>query len=341
MRAVRYSAAEQFSVQEVELGTLPDGHVRLRVLASGVCGTDAHIHRGAFGVRFPMTPGHEFIGEVVEANIDGDAPVHINDRVAVDNVITCGRCPMCRDGRAGLCANLRAYGLTHAGGTAQFVDVPAAVSVSIGDLAIETAVLAEPTACVVHGLDVLQPKAGSDVLIVGAGPTGQILSQLLGCFGAARVTIAAPTASKLEVARHHGAHETVETRRGEFEASVPKLRSLAPEGFDVMVDATGAGNVLARSLPLIRDGGTLMVYGMAEEDTLISISPYEVFRRELTIKGAFSQTNCVVRAVKLLRAGRVRGEGIVTHTFSLDQYGDALSALSSSDCLKAVVIPES
>lgn len=339
MKAVCYSAAQQFDVITTDLGDLHEGHVRLRVLASGVCGTDAHIHRGGFGVRFPMIPGHEFIGEIVDANVNGPAPVHLGERVAVDNVITCGTCSMCRDGRRGLCADLAAYGLTHAGGAAEYVDVPAAVCASIGEMPIETAVLAEPTACVVHGLDVLQPKAGHDVLIIGAGPTGQILAQLLGSSGASRVTVAAPTEPKLEVARHHGAQETVTIRKGEFEASVATLRSLTPEGFDVVVDATGAGNVLEHCLPLVRDGGTLMVYGMAEESTTIPISPYEIFRRELTIKGAFSQTNCVVRATKLLKAGRISGDGIITHKFSLDQYGEALDALRDSECLKAVVLP--
>lgn len=339
MKSVRYTAAEQFTVIDKEPGDLPVGHVRLRVLASGVCGTDAHIHRGGFGVQFPMTPGHEFVGEIVDINVDGHTPVHEGERVAVDNVIVCGACAKCRDGRRGLCSNLAAYGLTHDGGAAEYVDVPAAACASVGNLPIETAVLAEPTACVVHGLDVLQPKAGADVLIIGAGPTGQILAQLLGSAGAGRVTVAAPTAAKLEVARHHGAHETVTTRRGVFEASVPTLRDLAPEGFDIVVDATGAGNVLEHCLPLVRDGGTLMVYGMAAEDLTFPVNPYDIFRRELTIQGAFAQTNCVGRATNLLQAGRVSGESIVTHTFSLDQYADALDALGSPDCLKAVVIP--
>lgn len=339
MKAVRYSGAEQFDVVDKEVGDLLAGHLRLRVLASGVCGTDAHIHRGGFGVRFPMTPGHEFVGEVVAANVDGPTPAQLGDRVVVDNVIACGACTMCREGRPGLCRDVGAYGLTHDGGAAEYVDVPAAKCASIGGLSVETAVLAEPTACVVHGLDVLQPSAAADVLIIGAGPTGQILAQLLGSTGASRVSVAAPTEAKLEVARHHGAHETVTTRKGAFEDAVPTLRNLAPEGFDIVVDATGVGNVLERCLPLVRAGGTFMVYGMAEEDLTIAVSPYEIFRRELTIKGAFAQTNCVGRATQLLQAGRVSGEGIVTHRFALPQYGEALQALRSPDCLKAVVAP--
>ncbi|SBW22291.1 hypothetical protein FDG2_2424 [Candidatus Protofrankia californiensis] len=339
MRAVRYSAPKTFEVVDVEMAPLVAGHARLKVLTLGVCGTDQHIHNGGFGVRFPMTPGHEFIGEVTEVHQDEITQIATGDRVACDNVVTCGACQMCRDGRPGLCENLQAYGLTHPGGAADFVDVPISSCVSVGALPLETAVLAEPTACVVHGLDVLQLKAGADVLVVGAGPTGQLLAQLLGSGGASRITVAAPTQSKLEVARMHGAHEVVRTNRQDFSAGIPQLRNIAPDGFDVVVDATGAGAVLEHCLPLVRAGGTFMVYGMAEEDVTIRISPFEVFRRELTIKGAFSQTNCVARSVKLLQGGRVKADGIVTHTFLLTAYDEALDALRDPDCLKAVVVP--
>jgi D-arabinitol dehydrogenase (NADP+) len=123
------------------------------------------------------------------------------------------------------------------------------------------------------------------------------------------------------------------------DAALARLRELAPDGFDAVVDATGAVGVLEKCLPLTRDGGTVFVYGMTDENDRLTVSPYEVFRRELVIKGSFSQAYSFDRALQSIRTGRVATDGIVTHAFGLDDYGDALAALADRDCVKAVVRP--
>jgi D-arabinitol dehydrogenase (NADP+) len=338
MRAVVYERPHTFDVRDIPETVLGAGEVRLKVAASGVCGTDQHIHEGGFGVQFPATPGHEMVGEVVEihASVTG---LTLGERVVVDNVLTCGHCDQCQEGRIGLCRNLAAYGLTAQGSLAETLVVAATTCIPIGDLPTDVAVLAEPLACVIHGMDVLQLRPAADVLVVGAGPTGQLLTQMLVRGGASRVVVAAPTEAKLAVARRHGATQTVVTDRRDFAASHAPLRDLAPNGFDVVIDATGASGVLNALVPVVRDGGTLMIYGMANEDVQLTVSPYEIFRRELTIKGSFSQTNCLSRAVAMLRSGQVQAGGIITHRFDLDDYAQALQALRDPHCLKAVVIP--
>jgi D-arabinitol dehydrogenase (NADP+) len=127
--------------------------------------------------------------------------------------------------------------------------------------------------------------------------------------------------------------------RADAAASVPRLRELAPHGFDVVVDATGAAPVVGLTMQLTKDGGTIFIYGMCDERERVPFSPYEIFRRQLTVKGSFAQTHCFDRALVFLRGGRVRTEGIVTHRFPLDEYGQALQALRSDPrCLKAAIV---
>jgi D-arabinitol dehydrogenase (NADP+) len=190
-----------------------------------------------------------------------------------------------------------------------------------------------------HGADVLELEPGSDVLMFGAGPSGLVLTQLLAHGGAARITVAAPTEFKLELARTYGADETVLMRRDAPAAALAKLRAIAPDGFDAVVDATGAIDVLAGCVDLARAGGTVLVYGMAHEMDRLTISPYEIFSRELTIKGSFTQAFTFDRALAVLRSGRVRTDGIITHRFGLDRYQSALDAAADRSCLKAVVEP--
>jgi D-arabinitol dehydrogenase (NADP+) len=328
--------------KEMRLAELADpvpgpGEVRLRVRVTGVCGTDVHLHDGEFFPVYPLVPGHEIVGEVDRAG-DEDGQALVGQLVALDNMLTCGTCDNCRRARPAFCRHLRALGVTDPGGFAEYVVAPAGKCHPVGDLALDTAVLAEPVACAVHGLDVLGLRPGSDVLVFGAGPSGLVLTQLLRGAGAGRLTVAAPTPAKLELARAFGADHTVQFGRADASAALGALRDLAPQGFDAVIDATGALSVLAQALGLVRDGGTLFVYGMAVEEERLPVSPYEIFRRELAIKGSFSQSFSFDRAVLALRSGRVRADGLVTHRFGLSSYGAAVATVRDDrSCVKAVV----
>lgn len=339
MRAVRYDTVGAPILREMPDVPLAQGEVRLRVLASGVCPEDLSIHRGGFGAEFPLTPGHEMVGEVIEMG-RGVGKLSLGERVVVDTTVPCGWCEMCQSGLPTQCVRLHGYGLWLPGSAAEHIVVDAARAVAIGDMEVDTAVLTEPVACAVHGLDVLAMRSGSSVLIVGGGPNAQILSQLLARGGASSVTVAAPSPHNLDVAVRNGATHAVITDHADFAASFEELLDDQPSGFDVVVDTTGSAAPPVDCLPLVRRGGTLLLYGLAPEEATVGIRPYEVARRELRVVGAFSQTNCVTRAVDLIAAGRVVSDGIITHRFSLDQYADAIAAVQDPLCLKAVVYPQ-
>ena len=304
-----------------------------------MCGTDLHIHDGGFFSQYPLTPGHEIVGRV-ESLGDAVNGLSVGQRVAADNTLLCGHCPACRRDEPLFCRNFFSLGVNGPGAFADYVIVRAEKCFAADDLSPSAAVMTEPTACAIHGMDVLDARPGSDVLLFGAGPTGLVLAQLLVHGGAARVTVAAPTEFKLALAREYGIDTTLKIDRADPGASIDKLRDNAPDGYDIVVEATGAVVVGELCLPLTRDGGTVLIYGMADEKALLPFHPYEVFRRELTVKGSFAQTHCFDRALAVLRSGRVRTEGIVTHEFALADYDRALSALrEDSSCMKAVIVP--
>lgn len=338
MRAVIYDRPEHFEVREVPVPRPGVGEVLLRVLIAGVCGTDLHLHVGEFGPSYPLTPGHEFVGEIVTLGADVD-PDLLGHRVVVDNTTSCGHCVECRRAQPVFCENVRAQGVNAPGGFAEYVLAGVGRCFVVDDLDPAVAVLTEPVACVVHGLDNLALAPGSNVLLLGAGPTGLILTSLLARSGAGRLTVAAPTAAKLELARARGADQTVQLDRSDPEDSQRRLRELAPAGFDVVIDATGALPVLAMTQDLVRAGGTIFVYGMAAEAARWPVSPYDIFRRELTIKGSFAQQFAFDRALSALRSGRVDPTGLITRRFGLDAYAEALAAVADSSVVKAVLIP--
>jgi len=336
MKAIVYTAPRIFSLAETPTPRAGPGEIVLRSTITGVCGTDAHIHDGGFFAAYPLTPGHELVGVIAEIG-PGVDDFSIGEQVVADNASACGSCEPCRRGEPLFCRSFRALGVNAPGGFAEYVLVRADKCFGAGDLLPETAVLTEPTACAIHGADVLDLRPGSDVAIVGAGPTGLILAQLLLHGGAARLTVAGPTQFKLDLARKFGVDRTIVVERGRGEATADVLRELSPKGYDVVVDATGSVDVGQHLPSLVRDGGTVFVYGMAGETDEVRWKPYEIFRRQLTIKGSFAQMNCFPRALAVLRSGRVQTEGMVTSRFSLDEYEDALRALGGGTSLKAVI----
>ena len=338
MKAVVYDAPRSYAVTDVPTPAAGPGEVRIKVDQVGVCGTDLHIHHGDFNAVFPLIPGHELVG-VVDALGDGVTRFQVGEQVTVNPNVYCDYCDYCLSGRPILCANLKGLGSNYPGFFAEYVTVPDRLVFSVEGLARDTAVFTEPAACAMHGLETLDPHPGSNALVFGAGPTGLLLAQLIATGGAASVTVAAPTQFKLDRATALGIDKTVLINRDDRDGNIAALREASGgDGYDVVVEATGSTAVGEMCVPLTRNGGTVLVYGVTRADEVVSFHPFDVFRREITIKGSFAEITSFGAAIAALRTGRARTDGIITHRFSLDDYGKALDALASDPAAHKVVI---
>ncbi|MGQ3254114.1 MAG: D-altritol 5-dehydrogenase, partial [Agrobacterium sp.] len=201
MHAIQFVEKGQAVLAELPVADLPPGHALVRVKASGLCHTDIDVLHARYGDgAFPVIPGHEYAGEVsaVAADVTG---IKTGDRVVVDPNLPCGTCASCRKGLTNLCSTLKAYGVSHNGGFAEFSVVRADHLHGIGSMPYHVAALAEPLACVVNGMQ----SAGigesgvvpESALVFGAGPIGLLLALSLKARGIATVTIADINESRL------------------------------------------------------------------------------------------------------------------------------------------------
>ncbi len=338
MRAVLYDAPRSYTVTDIPVPEAGPGEVRIRVQQVGVCGTDLHIHNGDFNAVFPLIPGHELVG-VVDALGEGVERFRLGEQVTVNPNIYCGVCDYCLSGRLILCSNAKGLGSNYPGFFADYVMVAATLVFSVDGLPLDTAVFTEPAACAMHGLETLDVRPGSSALVFGAGPTGLLLAQLIASGGASSVTVAGPTQFKLDRAAALGADETVLMTRGDVQGNQQKvLDASGGAGYDVVVEATGSTEIGDMCVPLTRNGGTVMIYGVTRGDEVVKFHPFDVFRREITIKGSFAEMTSFGAAIAALRAGRARTDGIITHRFPLDQYGKALDALANDRTAHKVVL---
>lgn len=339
MKAVVYDAARSYAVTEIPTPEAGAGEVRIKVDQVGVCGTDLHIHEGDFNAVFPLIPGHELVG-VVDRLGEGATRFRVGEQVTVNPNVYCGHCDYCLSGRLILCENLQGYGSNFPGFFAEQVTVPESLVFSVEGLPKDTAVFTEPAACAMHGLESLQLRPGSSVLVFGAGPTGLLLAQLIASGGASSVTVAAPTRFKLDTAAGLGIDRTVQISRDDADGNIATLRAASPggDGYDVVVEATGSTRIGDICVPLTRNGGTVLIYGVTRAEEVVKFHPFDVFRREITIKGSFAEITSFAAAIAALRGGRAKTDGIITHRFSLDDYGKALDALEHDPSVHKVVI---
>ncbi|TFK49412.1 GroES-like protein [Heliocybe sulcata] len=339
MKALYYHEPRKFEIRDVPIPKCNDDDLLLKVTYCGVCGTDAHIHDGEFIAKFPLIPGHEAVGKVVAMGKDVK-DFQIGDRVVADVGISCDKCFYCRRGSQLLCENFNARGVTQDGGFAEYIVYHQKKCYKIHNMSDEEATLMEPAACAIHGLDKLNPPVGIEVLMLGAGPTGLMLAQLLKLNGASKVVLAANKGIKTEIAKDLDcADEYVELDRQNPGAQWEQLKKDYPYGFDVVVEATGVEKLAQESINYVRRGGTLMIYGVYENKAQVHWPPSKIFGDEIKIIGSFSQTYCFPRAVAYLDSGKIKTKGMVTDIFKLEDYQGALDKMSSRGALKIAIKP--
>ena len=319
MRAAVIAQAYKLETRELKSPHVGPGEVRVRVAATGVCGTDLHLYGGHFDPVYPLVPGHEIAGVVDEVGA-GVLDIHEGDRVALDPVISCGTCHHCQRGMRHHCTRFQALGVTRAGGFAEYVIAPAANVYPVGNMDLEVAAFAEPLGCIAWGMKRLEPDPASKALLFGAGPIGLLLMQALLASGVNTVTVVEPNEQRRNLATQLGARKVIEPH-AQLET---ELRDLEPYGFDVVTEATGSPKVVAGMVQYATPGGKVMIYGVAPDDATIQVSPYEIFRRDLTLLGSFSLLGTVPQALAWLESGRVQVKPLITHRLPIEDLNLAL-----------------
>ncbi len=205
MQAIVFPQAEAMSVERVDDPPCAPDEVIVQVAQCGICGTDVHIYHNEYMSDFPLIPGHEFAGTVVEVG-SAVRTIKLGDRVAVDPNLYCGACDFCRNEQANHCSNWQGIGITRGGGFAQFVAAPARACYLLPEgMSDQQASFIEPLACVVHALKRFRPAPGDSVLLFGAGPMGLLLIQALRNNGASRVVVVDKQPDRLALAQRFGA----------------------------------------------------------------------------------------------------------------------------------------
>jgi L-iditol 2-dehydrogenase len=346
MLALVYHGPEDLRAETIDTPSPRGGDVLVKVAACGICGTDQRIYSGghrAYGAGARRVPGHEIVGEIVDAGPDApsDLPRGI---VVVAPHYGCGHCDQCLSGNNNRCAATRALGITENGGFAEYALVPAA-AVAQGNLLgfaeadASLGVLVEPLATVIRGQDLLDIGPADTVLVVGGGPIGALHVALARLKGAARIILSDHWDSRLSIGKQVGADVTVNPKAEDLAATV--ARETGRKGADVVILAAPSHQAQADAMRLAATGGRVSFFaGLPKDRPSTEIETNLIHYKELRVSGttACSTLDCS-RAAALVAAGRMALSPILTLELPLASGPSAFGKSAGRDQLKVTLRP--
>ena len=338
MQALIFNSPNNLSVAEHPVSTIGENELLIKVGACGVCGTDFHIYKGEAPAKAPVIIGHEYAGEVIDAG-RACSGVKIGDRVAINPNIHCGYCQFCRKGKINLCENLKALGVTINGGIAEYSVVPAAQAHLLPkNFSFETASFAEPLSCCIHGIDQAGIKLNDSVIIVGAGTIGLIITQLALLKGASKVIVVDISNEKLHLAQKLNAHYTFNVKE---EGSEEKILDLTSGGADIVIECAGNSSAVKTSFKLVKKGGTIVVFGLADSKDFFPLYLQSFFHKELRIKSSLLNPFTFQTAVDLLVSNHINVDLFKTSRLKLEQHqiNKLFNEPRDNSIIKYLVIP--
>jgi threonine dehydrogenase-like Zn-dependent dehydrogenase len=333
MMAIRIEKPRCLRLAEVPEPTPPAGWARVRVRVAAICATDFEVLRGTIAAAYPVTPGHEWSGEVEAVGASGD-DAWLGRRVTGDNEITCRLCRYCRRGQWRRCPEYRQIGFAAPGAYAEKLLVPVANLYHLPDaVSFEQGALLEPLGVGLAVARMAGAHIGSTAAVLGCGPIGLNVLAALVASGARRVLCLDRRAYRLKLARRWGAFRVAREA-----AELDNLaRELHPHGTDAVVDATGDPDMLRFGAQLARFDGAFVLAGYAG-GCETSFRPDVVHERNVRVLGAENNSGFVETAMLAAGDGIVETTEMITHRFRLDQYPTAFAedTLAAEDYVKAV-----
>jgi L-iditol 2-dehydrogenase len=332
MKAAMLYGIKDLRVEEVETPKVGAGEVLVKVRAATTCGTDLKIFQRGYVekvIRLPTVFGHEWAGDVVEVGEGLEWP-RKGMRVRAGNSAPCLRCPMCQKGKYNLCENM----IWLWGAYAEYIKVPAhMVIVNMQEIpqhvSYDEAAVAEPLACVLHGVEEAKVKLGDSVAIIGAGPVGLLHLLTVKKMGVEKAIIVDLVEERLDFAKKLGADATVNAGKEDVVARVKQLTD--GYGVDVVVEAIGLPTTWEQALKLVRKGGTVLEFGGCPPGTEIKLSTEQLHYGEVTVMGAFHATPLHFRkALNFVASKTIDVKPLITAKMKLEEIKEAFEILSTS-----------
>jgi L-iditol 2-dehydrogenase len=340
MQAVVVHHGHDFSFEMIDLPVAGPGELILQIEAAGICAADRKIYDQThpWDLPDPYIPGHEFIGKVIELG-DGAGEVtglEIGGRVTAEILVPCRTCWFCQRGLTHHCDRPRVC----VGAWAEYLKIPSGALIHRvpDDLPTKHAILVEPLACSIHAVNLAQIGLSDTVVVAGLGAIGMGVLQVARLRTPLTLIGLDVDESLLEIALANGADYVYNPRQDDLSKEIRELTD--GRGADIYIEASGATAAVATGLDLLRKAGRLVLFGVYDQKAKLDLNLISEFK-ELEIQGGHLSPNTFPLAIKFLSEGLINAEPMVTHTFPLSEYEEAveIKKKGKGPSIKTILIP--
>jgi L-iditol 2-dehydrogenase len=339
MRVAMYYTNNDVRVEEIPTPQIGPGEVLIKVMASGICGSD--VMEWYRIKKAPLVLGHEIAGEIVEIG-EGVDRYTVGDRVFVSHHIPCNTCHYCLRGYHTACETLHTTNYDP-GGFAEYIRVPR-LNVERGvfplpdEVSFDQGVFVEPLGCVIRGQRLANLLPGQSVLILGSGISGMLHLLLAQALGAGKIITTDVSDYRLNMALDFGADAAINAR----EYTPEGLREINDNRLsDLVIVCTGAPSAFEQALKSVDRGGTVLCFATTEPDVQLSVPINEFWRNEIKLMPSYGNSPLdAIEAIALMRAGRVSVDKMITHRLSLEEAGLGFRLVAEgNESMKVIIEP--
>lgn len=336
----KQSASRGFTLADVPVPAPGKNDVLVRILKTGVCGTDVHIFQwdawAANRVHPPLTIGHEFMGRI-EAVGEAVEHLHPGDYVSGEGHIGCGTCYYCRTGQGHICRTVEIIGVDRNGCFAKYMTMPQGNIWKLKNgIPHEVAAIFDPYGNAMHTV-MAQAVAGKTVAIIGAGAIGLIACKIASAAGALYVMAVEPSERKRQLAYTYGAHDVFDPRSDGWKK---KFLARTPDevGVDVVLEMSGSREGVRNAFELVRAGGEVALLGIPSGDIDLNLSEAIIFK-SVTVRGINGRLmfETWYQCERFLLDHKLDLGPLITHRFAYKDFEEAFAVLERGEAVKVIL----
>ncbi|GAB4538395.1 MAG: zinc-dependent dehydrogenase [Thermodesulfovibrionia bacterium] len=339
MKVAVYYNNKDIRIEERPIPEINKGEVLVRVMASGICGSD--VLEWYRVKKAPVVLGHEVTGEIIDIG-EGVDGFKKGDRVFVSHHVPCNACHYCLNGHHTACEMLHKTNYDP-GGFSEYIRVPR-INVERGafllpdEISYDVGTLIEPLACVVRGQRLAGLKAGQSVLVIGSGISGLLHIKLARAMGAGRIVATDINDYRLGVATDFGADAVLNISEGSKEQL---FRLNRDKPFDLVIVCVGVVSACTEAIDSVDRGGTVLFFAVPEPDIMVPLPLNDLWRNEITMMTSYGASPLdIVTAIELIRSKRVMLDDMITHRLSLDEIKVGFWLVSTANkSIKVIIKP--
>ncbi len=343
MKAMRIMEKEVIALSDIPMPKCADDEVLAKIEYAGFCATDIELLTGEMihikngNTTYPLVPGHEWSGTVVEvgSKVNG---FKVGDKVTSDVSLGCGQCPSCREGRYNICVDRMVVGSyrNKQGVFAEYINVPARHTYKIPEnVSLEDAALAEPAGTSEYAVRRARIPAGSDVLVIGDGPIGQLAAQLANIEGAGRVILAGSWDEKLQIAKDCGIQEVINYHKDDVATRAKEL--CGGKGPAIVIETSGNNKALNMAIQALAPGGRIVMvswYNGAEVPAMLNAA----IAKDAELIGTLASPNSFGPVLNYIAAGKLKVKPLVTHVKKIEELQDVVDMVRAKKEMRIKVL---